>query len=332
MLKTAVIGVGCMGKHHARVYSELEDVELVGVADLNIEAAEQIAGDYKSRPYSDYKEMLLTEKPDAVSIAVPTIHHKEVALFALEHGIHVLVEKPIAHTVEAAMEISNKAYEKGLTLMVGHIERFNPAVQELKKVIESEKIGQPVAMSARRVGPFTNRISDVGVIIDVGVHDIDIMSYLFNDTIHRAYASAGHSRGQNETHAMIMLQFNQGGTGIIETNRLTPKKIRELTVTGTHGVAIVDYIEQSLTIHNGDTVIHDIAKIEPLKNELMHFIDCLNKGTRPLVNGIEGTHALEVALGAVSSYQNNRLEHMAKTVNIGSSDGNPSYIKEVCAY
>ena len=316
MFKIAVIGVGSMGRHHARIYSQLDNVELVGVADLNREAASTIASEYKTRAYTDYKEMLRTEKPDAVSIAVPTIHHKDVALHAMDAGIHVLVEKPIAHTIGAAKAMEAKAREKGVKLMVGHIERFNPAVRELKKVIDSGALGEVKAMSAKRVGPFNNRITDVGVIVDVGVHDIDIMSYLFNDMITGVYTSAGDCNGQNETYAMMMLKFSKGGTGIIETNRITPRKIRELTVTGTKAVAIVDYIEQKLAVYNGIAVEYEITKVEPLKAELEHFIYCIENNQRPLVNGLEGTHALEVALQAVSSYKNNKYEKVTESLNL----------------
>jgi UDP-N-acetylglucosamine 3-dehydrogenase len=315
LIKVAVVGVGAMGRHHARIYSQLDGVELVGIADLNRETAEKIAKEYNCRTYTDYKEMILKEKPDAVSIAVPTVHHRNVALFAIEHGLNVLIEKPIAHTVDAAKEIEEKAAEKGVILMVGHIERFNPAIRELKKVIEGGALGEVKAMSARRVGPFTNRITDVGVIVDVGVHDIDIMSYLFNDAITGVYTSAGDCHGATETYAMMMLRFSRGGTGIIETNRLTPRKIRELTVTGTKAVAVADYLEQKLTIHNGGTVQVEVQKVEPLMAELKHFIECVTEKKKPLVNGIEGIHALEVALSSVSSYKNNRYEPIIPSID-----------------
>ncbi|MFC2162178.1 Gfo/Idh/MocA family oxidoreductase [Candidatus Altiarchaeota archaeon] len=307
MIKTAVVGVGAMGRHHARVYSTLPDVELVGVADINEEAAKDIADKYDTRAYTDYRQLILKERPDAISIATPTVFHKEVALLALDCGIHLLIEKPIAHSVSSAKEIVTKAHEKGVKLMVGHIERFNPVICELAKVLESNILGDIVAMSAKRVGPFTDRITDVGVIIDIGVHDIDIMSYLFNDTISGVYASAGDSGGLLETYAMMMLKFNGGGTGIIETNRLTPRKIRQLTVTGTKGVAIADYLKQTLDIHNGINYQPDIDNTEPLVNELSHFIECVREDKAPLINGLEGIHALEVALSAISSYQNNRF-------------------------
>jgi UDP-N-acetylglucosamine 3-dehydrogenase len=310
VLKIGVIGTGVMGKHHARVYSTLNNVKLVGVADLNVTTANAIANEYHTKAYTDYKELIRVEKPDAVTIAVPTAYHRDVALYALDQGVHVLVEKPIAHTVAAAREIVSKAKEKNLKLMVGHIERFNPAIRELKKTLTDGVIGDVVSMSARRVGPFTNRITDVGVIVDVGVHDIDVISHLFNDSVAGVYTTAGDMNGSPECYAMMMLRFKNGGTGIIETNRMTPRKIRELTVTGTKGVAFADYIEQTLSVHNGVIYKPDIQKVEPLKAELEHFIDCVENNKTPLVNGVEGTHALEVALAAVSSYKNNSLQEL----------------------
>jgi UDP-N-acetylglucosamine 3-dehydrogenase len=305
MVKVAVIGTGMMGRNHARIYSQMEGVELVGVSDVNPAVAKSVAQEYKTNAYTDYQELIMTEKPDAVTVAVPTVFHRNVTLTALDLGANVLVEKPIAHTVEAAKEMEDKARQNNLKLMVGHIERFNPAVVELKKVLENQTLGDVVAMSAKRVGPFNNRITDVGVIVDVAVHDIDVMSYLFNDTIDRVYASAGDARGASETYALMMLNFSGGGLGVIETNRLTPRKIRELTVTGTEGFAMADYIQQTLTVQNGVIYNPDLEKVEPLRVELEHFIDCVKNDRKPLVNGVEGTHALQVALAAVSSYQNN---------------------------
>jgi UDP-N-acetylglucosamine 3-dehydrogenase len=313
MVKVGVIGAGMMGRNHARIYSQMGGVELVGVADVSEATAKTVASEFGTRAYTNYEELILKEGPDAVSIAVPTVHHRNVALTSMDYGVHVLVEKPIAHTLEAAREMAEKARSSNLKLMVGHIERFNPAVTELKRVLDHGTLGKPVAMSAKRVGPFTNRIADVGVIVDVAVHDIDVMSYLFNDRISRVYAHAGEARGASETYAMMMMSFKAGGVGVIETNRLTPRKIRELTVTGTEGFAIADYIGQSLTVQNGVLYAPDLQKVEPLKAELEHFIDCVENDLRPMVNGTEGTHALEVALAGVASYQNNRYEELPES-------------------
>ncbi|MFC2154102.1 Gfo/Idh/MocA family oxidoreductase [Candidatus Altiarchaeota archaeon] len=312
MIRVGVVGTGMMGQHHVRIYSENPDIELVGIADTDKERAQELAKKYKTKIYTDYKK-LLDQKPDAVSIAVPTVLHKDFCLEAIKRGIHVLVEKPIADTIENGKEIMAAAKEKGLVLMVGHIERFNPVVERLKKHIDAGKLGQIVHMTAKRVGPFNPRIKDVGIIIDVGVHDIDIMSYLYSSPIQGTYAIAGNGGSDIETYAHISLKFANGGSGIIETNRLTPNKIRELHVTGTKGVARADYINQSLEIQDGQSSSQEeIVKEEPLKREIDHFIECVRDEKDPSITAEDGIHALEVACAAINSYSSNSYNDITK--------------------
>ncbi|NJE02067.1 UDP-N-acetylglucosamine 3-dehydrogenase [Thermococcus sp. JdF3] len=305
MLRVGVVGVGMMGQHHARVYSELAregKVELVGVADADFERAKEIARRFDTIPYADYRE-LAKEKLDAVSVAVPTSLHRDVALEFINEGTSVLVEKPIADTIENAKAIITAAEEAGVTLMVGHIERFNPAVLRLKELISGGELGEMVTISAKRVGPMAARIRDVGIIIDLGVHDIDVISYLFSEPVRTVYARAGnvvHPAGV-EDHALITLGFEEG-TGIVETNWLTPHKTRTLTVVGTAGIAYLDYIDQTLRLYNSDWVKEaKIQRREPLRNELEHFIECVEKREKPIVDGEAGLHALRVALLAQES-------------------------------
>ncbi len=311
MLRVGVVGVGSMGFHHARVYSELAKegkVELVGVADANFERAKEVAKKFKTLPYSDYRE-LAEENLDAVSIAVPTSLHKQAALNFIERGTNVLVEKPIAESIESAGVIIRAAEKNGVVLMVGHIERFNPAVLKLKELIEKGELGDIVTISAKRVGPMAARIRDVGIIIDLGVHDIDVISYLFGRPIEEVYARAGnviHPAGV-EDHALITLGFKDG-SGIVETNWLTPHKIRTLNVVGTGGIAYLDYIEQSLRLYNDEWIKEaKIRKREPLRNELEHFIECVERGKRPIVDGEAGLHALRVALLAQESARTGKV-------------------------
>jgi len=311
MLRVGVVGVGSMGFHHARVYSELAKegkVELVGVADANFERAKEVAKKFKTLPYSDYRE-LAEENLDAVSIAVPTSLHKQAALNFIERGTSVLVEKPIAESIESAGVIIRAAEKNGVVLMVGHIERFNPAVLKLKELIEKGELGDIVTISAKRVGPMAARIRDVGIIIDLGVHDIDVISYLFGRPIEEVYARAGnviHPAGV-EDHALITLGFKDG-SGIVETNWLTPHKIRTLNVVGTGGIAYLDYIEQSLRLYNDEWIKEaKIRKREPLRNELEHFIECVERGKRPIVDGEAGLHALRVALLAQESARTGKV-------------------------
>ena len=299
-MMAGVIGVGAMGKNHARLYSQLPGVELVGVADANEHLAAAVARQYDCRPYTDCRT-LLEVKLDLVSIVVPTTVHKEAALAAIERGVNVLVEKPISDAVENADEIIEAARHRGVKLAVGHVERFNPAVGKLKELIDDGLLGHVVAISARRVGPYNPRIRDVGIILDLGAHDIDIMSYLYGEKVKQVYASAGTVVHSHEDHAIITLNFS-GGSGVIDTNWLTPHKVRGLTVVGSDAMAEVNYIEQTVRIFD-EQWIRDakIEKEEPLKAELRHFLDCVCNDRQPLVSGEQGRHALAVALAAIES-------------------------------
>ncbi|MBC7095429.1 UDP-N-acetylglucosamine 3-dehydrogenase [Thermococcus sp.] len=306
MLRVGVVGVGNMGFHHARIYSELTKegrVELVGIADANFERAKEVAENFGTRAFGDYGE-LIKEGLDAVSIAVPTSLHRQVALEFIENGVHVLVEKPIAESVESAEEMIRAAKKNNAVLMVGHVERFNPAVLKLKETISQGMLGEIVTMNAKRVGPMVVRIADVGVIIDLAVHDIDVMSFLADSRVKEVYARARNVKhpAKVEDYALILLGFENGIEGVVETNRLTPHKTRTLNIVGTEGIAYLDYINQSLALYD-ERWVHEakIEKREPLRLELEHFIECVEEGKKPLVGGEEGLHALEVAVRALES-------------------------------
>ncbi|NJE30333.1 Gfo/Idh/MocA family oxidoreductase [Thermococcus sp. 18S1] len=308
MLRAGVVGVGNMGYHHARVYSELArdgKVELVGVADANFERAKEVAKKFDTIPYADYKE-LAKEELDAVTIAVPTSLHKDVALEFIDAGTSVLVEKPIADTIENAETILMAAEEKDVTLMVGHIERFNPAVLKLKEVLNTALLGKILTITAKRVGPMPPQIKDTGVVIDLAVHDIDVMRFLFEEKLQKVYAKIGNAKhpAKVEDYSLIMLSFSNGKSGIIETNWLTPHKVRKLTIVGTEGIAELDYISQKFVIYNEEWIMEaKIEKKEPLRNELEHFIECVERKSQPLVTGEDGLYALKVAIKALESAQ-----------------------------
>ncbi|WP_087036081.1 UDP-N-acetylglucosamine 3-dehydrogenase [Thermococcus litoralis] len=310
MLRVGVVGVGNMGFHHARIYSELARegrVELIGVADANFERAKEVAEKFKTRAFADYRELI--KEVDAVSIAVPTSLHKQVALEFIENGVHVLVEKPIAESIESAEEIIKAAKNNEVVLMVGHVERFNPGVLKLKEVLDEGLIGKVVTLTAKRVGPLPPQIKDVGVIVDLAVHDIDAMSFLLGDKVKSVYARAGSAKNplELEDYAIIMLNFGDA-TGIVETNWLTPHKVRTLSVVGTEGIAELDYITQKLVIYNHEWVKEAKVNVkEPLRNELEHFVECVEKGAKPLVSGEEGLHALKVAIKALESAKSARI-------------------------
>jgi len=187
-LKAAVIGVGAMGRHHARVYTALPTTALVGVADADADRAAQVASTYAVPAYSDYRDMLESERPDLVTVAVPTSLHQAVAVHAMESGAHVLVEKPIAATIGEAKAIIDRADALGRKLMVGHIVRFDPAIQALKQHLDAGELGRIFQIVCRRVGPFPARVRDVGVVIDLAPRDLDVMRFVSADEPIRGYA------------------------------------------------------------------------------------------------------------------------------------------------
>ena len=298
MIKIGVVGLGMMGQHHARVYSELE-CELVGVADSNIEKAKEIGERCRTRYYSDYTELI--PQVDAVSIAVPTTLHQQIAMDFIRQGVHCLVEKPIASNVEEAEEMIQEANENHVKLMVGHIERFNPAVLRLKQIIDQGTLGKLMIISTRRVGPFASRIRDVGIIIDSATHDIDVARYLTGKEPVVIFSKSGKFRNEKEDHGIVTLDFGDI-TGHIEVNWFTPHKVRSLVATGSEGIAYLDYIEQELTVHNSHGMeMIKVEKAEPLKLELEHFLKCVKNNEKPLVDGYEGLRVFKIALEASGS-------------------------------
>lgn len=315
MLKVAVIGVGTMGKHHARVYSSLDNCELVAVSDVGKEAADAVASQFSCKSYTDYREMLEKENIQAVSIAVPTKLHFDVASYCINHGLHVLIEKPITLTVDEGKKLVELAKEKGITLTVGHIERFNPAVIELKKIVDKGDLGEINSVIARRVGIMPPRIKDANILVDLAVHDIDIISYLLGEEP----VSVSHSSGNalldtREDHAELFLQYSKA-SGFIQANWITPIKIRTLAVTGDKGYAEMNYMTQELNVYEstinrefddfgdfvvkfGESKIKNIAvkKEEPLMLELKNFVDAVINKKQPVVTGEQALKALEIAV------------------------------------
>ena len=298
LIRVGVAGVGTMGKNHARVYSKIENCQLVGVADVDFDKAKEVAQLYGAQAYRSYEELL--SKVDAVSIALPTSLHKEATLKFIERGVHCLVEKPIASSLEDAKEMVEAAEKYRVKLMVGHIERFNPAVRKLKEIVDSGKLGKLLLLSARRVGPFAPRVVDVGIIVDLATHDIDVARYLTGKEPIKVYSKYGSIKHPKEDHAILLLDFGDVAASI-EVNWFTPHKVRTLVATGTEAIAYLNYIEQELEVYNAEwRMIPKIEKCEPLEIELRHFIECVEKDLRPLVDGYEGLKTLEVALKSLS--------------------------------
>lgn len=294
-MKVGVVGVGSMGRNHVRIFSQMAGCELVGVADTDRAGGQSVAEAYKTKYFADYRQ-LLKEGVEAVSVVVPTSLHREVASFFLNKGVDCLVEKPIASTLDEGRALVDLAKAKGRILMVGHIERFNPAVQKAKEIIEEGLLGRLLIISTRRVGPYAPRNLDVGIIVDLATHDIDVARYLSGCEPRNVYAKFSSIKHTKEDHAIILLDFGECAASV-EVNWFTPHKVRTAVLTGTGGIAYMDYIEQSLVVYNSEWKMEPkIEKEEPLKRELAHFSDCIKKGKEPLVSGEVGLKTLEVAL------------------------------------
>jgi len=298
-MRVGIIGVGEMGKNHVRVYHEL-GAKIVGVADVDRERATEIASQYGTKAFTGYTD-LLSQKLDAVSIAVPTHLHREVALATIAQRVNLLVEKPLADTVAHGREIVATAEKAGLRLMVGHIERFNPAIQKLKQILDDGVLGGLVLLSTRRVGPFVPRMPD-GIIIDVATHDIDIVQYLIGSECTSVYARSTRHRNAKGDAALIVLGFGDVSASV-EVNWYTPHKVRSLTVTGTKGIACLDYIKQEVRIYTPTWKVAPkiVGMREPLKLELKHFLDCVKNNRQPMVTGYDGLKVLEIAIRAEQS-------------------------------
>ncbi|MGZ7043269.1 MAG: Gfo/Idh/MocA family oxidoreductase [Methanobacterium sp.] len=306
-VNVGVIGVGAMGYNHARVYSKLENANLMAVSDLLKEKAEEVSKEYNAKGFVDYNDILKMPEIEAISVCVPTTHHFNVVMDAIEHGKHVLVEKPIAFTLREAKTMVKAAKDEGVKLATGHVERYNPSVEKTKELIKNDVIGEVVSASAKRVGPFPPRIKDVGVTIDLAIHEVDIMFYLFESPVSRIYANMGSrlEKCEYEDHAEIMSKFKNGIIGMLEVNWLTPYKKRKLEITGVDGIISIDYIDQSVNVYGKSTQNVDIPYKEPLKEELGSFLHAVKNDEEPKITGEDGIYALKVVTAAMKSAKDN---------------------------
>jgi predicted dehydrogenase len=336
MIKVAVIGVGSMGRNHARVYHELPEANLVAVADSNLQTAEKVAATSGIKAYDDYREMLEKEKPEAVSIAVPTALHEEVALTAFNAGAHVLVEKPIAATIEQGIRPINQAKHYKRKWMIGHIVRFNPAIQILKQKLQAGELGRIFQILCRRAGPFPQRIRDVGVVVDLAPHDLDIMRFLTGNDPVRVYAEIEQRvHTDHEDLVFGLLRFPDSVTAALEINWLTPTKLRETLVLGERGLFRVDDLTQDLYFYEnphasgelwsdlrmlkgvseGAMTRYALQRYEPLRAELQAFLQSVENDTPEPVSGADGLAALRLALALIESGHNHKvieLDHVTQ--------------------
>ena len=314
-LRVGVAGLGAMGRHHARVWSEIPDVELIAVADVDPAAVERVTRARTFRGYTDIQEMLDAEQLDAISVVVPTSMHERVAVSAMERGVAVLIEKPLAGDAESAKKIIAAADRTGAVATVGHIERYNPAVLELERRLQDEPLGQIFQIKSRRTGPMAARIRDVGVVIDLGTHDIDIMRQVVGSPVVRVYAeTAQRVHSSHEDMFTGLFRFENDVIGLLDINWLTPTKIRDLSVAGERGMFVVDYLAQDLFffenssmgtrfepiavasgVSEGNMVRYAIQRIEPLRAELEAFAVAVRGDAPVTVSLADGLAAVEIA-------------------------------------
>jgi len=293
-LNVGVVGVGFLGSLHARIYHQLEDVTLVGVCDCYKKRAKKVSKKFHTDYYLNYKDLI--GKVQAVSIAVPTHLHYKIAKDFLSAGVHVLIEKPVTRTVEEADELIDIATDKDLILQVGHIERFNSAIRAVEGLLT-----EPRFIECHRMGPFKKRVSDVGVVLDLMIHDIDIVLGLVKSKVKTIEAVGVKILSDHEDIANVRLTFENGTISDLIASRVTEKSRRTISIFQKDIFISLNYAEQSATVHKKkDSKIKKkklkIKKQEPLKKELESFVDCVLHSKRPVVSGEEGRRALAVAV------------------------------------
>lgn len=301
-IKVGVIGIGYLGQHHARIYSEIEGVELIALIDTDKGKAENLATKYNCKSYSDYKNII--DKLDALSIVTPTISHYEIALNCLRAGKDLLIEKPITVSVAEADELINEAGEKGCVLQVGHIERYNPAV-----IAVSEMIAKPEFLESERLSPFSGRGTDVDITLDLMIHDIDIILSFVSSPVKEIKAKGASVLTDKIDVAKAWLEFDNGCAALVTASRLSHEKKRLLKIFEKDSYMSVDY--QSCEVRSYFKKTGDISfdiikpeKKEPLKEELIDFVRCVKERKRPKVSGIEGREALKIALDITEKIKN----------------------------
>ena len=307
-VKVGVIGIGNMGWHHARVLSLLRDADLIGVADPDHERGHLATEQFGCRWFEDYREML--SEVEAVCIAVPTLLHHPVGLACLQAGVHVLIEKPIAASQDEATALINAAHQAHRLLQVGHIERFNPAFRELIKVVANEEV---VVLEGRRHSPHSDRANDVSVVLDLMIHDIDLVLELARAPVVRLAAAGGRSADGPIDYVNATLGFENGVVASLTASKMSHRKIRSLSAHCRSSLVETDFLNHTLHIHRrahewvsadhgellyrNDGFIEEVSttSIEPLYAELEHFLQCVRGRETPAVDGLQASRALKLA-------------------------------------
>ncbi|MEA2547026.1 MAG: UDP-N-acetylglucosamine 3-dehydrogenase [Chloroflexota bacterium] len=319
-LRLGLAGLGSMGRNHLRVLSARTDLVLAAVADPVGAALASATGQTGAQGFAEPLAMIAEAELDGLVIAAPTTAHVPLALAAIERGVAILVEKPLAATTDEAMQIVTAARAAGVPVQVGHVERFNPAVLELGRLIDDGWLSTVYSIASRRAGPFPARIRDVGVTVDLATHDADILSWIAGERPSRVYAeTAQRIHATNEDLLFGLLHFPSGATGMLDVNWLTPAKRRQLIVVGEEGMFELDYLTQRLTFtratdttnprliggyaptFEGEVLELSVASTEPLAGELEAFVSVIRAGGRPVVDAEDGLWAVAIATSLLAA-------------------------------
>ncbi|QSR88362.1 Gfo/Idh/MocA family protein [Methylacidiphilum caldifontis] len=293
-LKVGVIGIGHIGKHHARLYAQMEDINYVGCYDIEKTAADALSKKIGGKAFDSLEDLL--KEVDAVSIATPTATHFEIGLRCLESGVHVLIEKPITASLEEAKVLVAKAKDKKVVLQVGHVERYNPAFRALE-----EYLSCPRFIECHRLCPYPGRNTELGVILDLMIHDLEAILHLVRSEIQSVDAVGVSVLSPTEDIANARIKFKNGAIANVTTSRISPEKMRKIRIFQDDAYISLNYLDQKGEIYRKkDSQIEccpiPIQKGEPLFFELKSFIDCINSRNSPLVGGSEAVEALKLAM------------------------------------
>jgi predicted dehydrogenase len=293
-LRVGVVGVGHIGSNHARIYSELPNAELVAILDIDRARADEISAKYKAKIAASLNEF--ASVVDAASVATPTSAHFSIARDLLARGKHLLIEKPITEKTSDARDLAQVAAEKGLVLQVGHVERFNPVLSALE-----QRLTHPRFIEAHRLSPYPNRSTEIGVVLDLMIHDLEIILHLVNSTVENIDAVGVPVLSRGEDIANVRLRFASGCIANVTSSRISPERMRKIRVFQEDAYLSLDYQGQSGEIYrrvDGQITREPVAieKEEPLRQQLASFVDCALTGGEPRVSGSHAAAALELAV------------------------------------
>jgi UDP-N-acetylglucosamine 3-dehydrogenase len=308
-LAVGVIGTGFWGENQVRVFRQSRIADLVAICDADKKRAKAIGTKYGVPWFSDLTKFLRVPNLEAVTVCTPTQTHLTVGLLAIEAGKNLLVEKPMTGEERSADRLVNSARKAGVKLLVGFIERFNPGVKAVKKMLTQGVVGDVIIATGRRVARWPIRIGDVGVIKDTAIHDIDAMRYLLEEEVSAVFAQTGSLRTHSyEDYAEIMLRFDEGTTGFLDANWLTPRKVRTLIITGSEATISLDYITQEITLENSQRLVKPFTPwAEPLKLELENFITTIIRDREEAPSGQDALKAIRVCDAALRSGKSKTL-------------------------